>query len=93
MRSCVSLGAALAFLAAALLAVAAPRGQALPAGAASLPWSVLGAGGGHASSASYSLDSTLGQPLANVSASSNVRLRAGYWQFAEYHVYVPYVIR
>ncbi len=95
LRSCASLGAVLVFLAAALLAVAAPRGQARPAGLSSQPWSVLGAGGGHASSASYSLDGTIGQPLAGFSASHNVSLQAGYWQSAEtrVYVYIPLAIR
>ncbi len=79
---------------------AVPQIQALTASGASLPWSVLGAGGGNATSSSYSLYATLGQPLSGASSSSSVRLSTGFWQAGAgqpetptYRVYLPSAIR
>ena len=59
-----------------------------------LSWAVLGAGGGHAASASYSLDATLGQPFVGPSSGTVARLSAGFWQdLAGYRVYLPVVIK
>ena len=59
-----------------------------------LSWNVLGAGGGHAASASYSLDATLGQPFVGPSSSTVARLSVGFWQeSAGYRVYLPVVIK
>ena len=59
-----------------------------------LSWTVLGAGGGHAASASYSLEATLGQPLVGPSSGSAVTIAAGFWQDqAGYRVYLPIVLK
>jgi len=58
-----------------------------------LSWNVLGAGGGHATSASYSLDATLGQPFVGPSSSTAARLSAGFWQDVGYRVYLPVVLK
>jgi hypothetical protein len=44
-----------------------------------LPWSVLGGGGGTATSASYSLGGTSGQNVVGAAQSANFALGAGYW--------------
>jgi hypothetical protein len=43
-----------------------------------LSWNVIGGGGGPMSSASYQVDSTVGQ-IMGVSERKNYRLEAGYW--------------
>jgi len=61
---------------------------------ADLSWNVLGAGGGRAASASYSLDATLGQPFVGPISGTAARLSAGFWQeSAGYRVYLPVVIK
>ena len=61
---------------------------------ADLSWNVLGAGGGRAASASYSLDAMLGQPFVGPSSGTVARLSAGFWQeSAGYRVYLPVVIK
>ncbi len=58
-----------------------------------LSWTVLGAGGGHAASATYGLDATLGQPFVGPSSGAVARLAAGFWQDMGYRVYLPLVLR
>ena len=58
-----------------------------------LSWTVLGAGGGHAASTSYSMDATLGQPFVGPSSGALARLAAGFWQDMGYRVYLPLVLR
>jgi len=61
---------------------------------ADLAWTVVGAGGGHAASASYSLDATFGQPFTGARSGPAVALAAGFWQdLAGYRVYLPVVIK
>ena len=94
LRSLAVYGAAVVLAAAVLLAAATARGQTGTAGTAGLPWSVLGAGGGHSSAATYSLDGTLGQPLSDSSAGGAYQLASGFWQEdAGYHVYMPQLRR
>ena len=61
----------------------------------SLPWQVLGAGGGHASSATYTLDATIGQPLVGSSTGSASEMWAGFWVGVEgaLREYLPLVLR
>jgi hypothetical protein len=54
-------------------------GVVLTAPDTALPWSVFGGGGGSASSPSYALGATAGQPAIGESQSTNLRLGAGYW--------------
>jgi CSLREA domain-containing protein len=44
-----------------------------------LGWHVIAGGGGHASSADYVLDSSVGQPAAGTLSSADYRLGAGFW--------------
>ena len=54
--------------------------------------SVIGSGGGHTASASYSMDTTNGQPLTGVGVAPGARLSAGFWQ-ADYRTFMPLVLR
>jgi hypothetical protein len=90
--------ALLVLLAATLLLVVASATAATGASRDSprldYSWNVLGAGGGHAASASYSLEATLGQPLAGARSGPAVTIAAGFWQdLAGTRVYLPVVIK
>ncbi len=56
-------------------------------------WTVLSAGGGHAASATYRLDATLGQPFTGPSSGAVARLSAGFWQDVGYRVFLPLVLK
>jgi hypothetical protein len=45
-------------------------------------WYVIGSGGGHSQSASYSVDGTIGQPLLGRSISASYIVDAGFWMGA-----------
>ena len=42
-------------------------------------WRVIGGGGGSVQSANYEVNTTIGQPLVGLKASTNYRLGSGYW--------------
>jgi hypothetical protein len=42
-------------------------------------WYVIGSGGGHAQSANYQVDGTIGQPIVGHASSSNYQVDAGFW--------------
>ena len=66
---------------------------AVPAtNSAAIVHSVIASGGGHTTSASYSLDSTLGQALVGAYTGADTRLSAGFWQ-AGYRAFMPLVLR
>lgn len=52
-------------------------------------------GGGHASSAAYSADVTLGQTAVQGAASSSYEIDMGYWLGAEgsYQLYLPLIVK
>jgi hypothetical protein len=81
--------AALLLVITASTLVGASRDAPLP----DLSWTVLGAGGGHAASTSYSMDATLGQPFTGPSSGAIARLAAGFWQDMGYRVYLPIVLK
>jgi hypothetical protein len=63
-------------------------------------WDVIGGGGGPISSASYTVNSTVGQPAIGPSGSASYRLGAGYWYVVavpapppEYKVHLPIVVK
>jgi hypothetical protein len=59
-----------------------------------LAWNVISAGGGNASSASYSMEATLGQPIVGPSSSLDTRLSAGFWQSSVgYRIFLPILLR
>ncbi|HTP07952.1 MAG TPA: hypothetical protein VMP08_06860 [Anaerolineae bacterium] len=69
--------------------------QSRPAANIDLSWNVISASGGHASSSSYSMDATLGQPIVDRSTGATIRLSAGFWQTAitSYRVFLPIVLK
>ncbi len=71
--------------------VAALVGVALAGGGYSISWSVIGAGGGSSGGDSYTLDYTLGQPIAASSSWGGYEVCAGFWcgLTAAYRTYVP----
>ncbi len=57
-------------------------------------WSVVGSGGGDASSANFSISTTIGQPITGNSSSANFAHRAGFWQNFQdilYRIFVPLI--
>ncbi len=61
-----------------------------------LTWNVIGASGGHASSSSYSLEATLGQPIIDLSTGATTHLSAGFWQTENvryWRVFLPVTLR
>ena len=58
-------------------------------------WDVIGGGGGPISSASYALNSTIGQAVVGVATDANDELCSGFWcgAAAEYSIYLPLVLR
>ncbi len=70
-------------------------GNVMAQGAPSIPWSVIGSGGGHAEAGSYTLDGTVGQPIVGQVSNLPYSLCSGYWcgAAAPYRVYLPLVLR
>lgn len=79
----------------ALLTLFVLTGSALAQGVTSIPWSVLGGGGGHAEGGMYSLDGTVGQAIAGQASALPYDLCAGFWCGAavQYRLYLPLVLR
>ena len=44
-----------------------------------IDWYVIASGGGHAESANFQVDATLGQPIVGQSSSENYNVDAGFW--------------
>jgi hypothetical protein len=67
---------------------------ALANGTPSVDWWVIGGGGGHAETAPYALDGTVGQPLVGVVSNTPYQLCFGFWGGgAEYKIYLPVILR
>ena len=68
---------------------------ALAQGGYDLSWRAIAGGSGRMTSARYTLMGTVGQPLAGATVSSGRALCSGFWcgVVAEYHIYLPMVIR
>jgi len=45
----------------------------------SIDWYVIASGGGHAESANFMVDGTIGQPITGISSSANYVVEAGFW--------------
>jgi hypothetical protein len=65
-----------------------------------LDWNVVATGGGHAASADYVLDGTLGQPAAGGASNDDYQLGTGYWGdtapptlATEHRIHLPLVLR
>ena len=69
--------------------------QSRPATNIGLSWNVISASGGHASSASYTLDATLGQPIVDLRSGATTHLSAGFWQTenAHHRVFLPVMLK
>ena len=58
-------------------------------------WDVIAGGDGSAQSASYVVNSTIGQPIIGPDSSTSYQLSSGYWYNVteRYTVYLPLVLR
>lgn len=62
-------------------------------------WYAFTNGGGHSSSAHYTVDGTIGQPAAGLASSAHFRLGGGFWyvlgipQVTTRSVYLPIVLK
>ena len=66
--------------------------------AVTLTWSVMGAGGMGGSSSGYSLQGTLGQPVAGVADTDTLHLTSGFWgevwqAVVQLFNYLPLILR
>ena len=57
----------------------------------SIPWQVIGGGGGHAEVGIYGLDSTIGQAVVGTASAGDVELCSGFWckAMAFFREYLP----
>jgi hypothetical protein len=58
-------------------------------------WSVIAGGGGHAETGIYTLDGTIGQPLAGLADTGAYDLCTGFWCGAGggYWIYLPIILQ
>jgi hypothetical protein len=73
-------------------AAAAPLLPNMSSASYSLNWDVLANGGGELASASYRLQSTLGQNAIGTSTSPSFSLHAGFWQLVNYLLFMPLIL-
>jgi len=60
----------------------------------SLAWYALAGGGGRVASASYAMNSTVGQAAVGLSGSASYRVLSGYWQnWPDYHIFLPLILK
>lgn len=79
---------------AALLLFLLPAGAyAQTGGGYDLTWNVVAGGAGGASSGSYTLNVTTGQPGAAQSNNGSLLLLAGFWNWPQYNVHMPLCLR
>ncbi len=66
-------------------------GMVLAAGGYDIPRHVIGGGGGTSSGGHYTLDATIGQPVAATSGGGHYQVCAGYWcsNVPGWHMYLP----
>ena len=59
-----------------------------------IDWSVIGGGGGHAETAPYTLDGTIGQAMVGMVSNGPYELCSGFWCLAltEYKIYLPLIL-
>ena len=63
-----------------------------------IPWSVIGSGGMGGSAGGYTINSTLGQPVAGVADAGGYHLTSGFWteiieSIEEFFNFLPLIIR
>ena len=70
-------------------------GVVLANGGYAIPWHVIGGGGGTSSGGYYTLDSTIGQPVAATSGGGAYQACAGYWcgNVPGWHMYIPTLLK
>lgn len=60
----------------------------------SLAWYALVGGGGRVASASYAMNSTVGQAAVGLSGGTSYRVLSGYWQnWPDYCIFLPLILR
>ena len=60
----------------------------------SLAWYALAGGGGRVASASYAMNSTVGQAAVGASSSTSYRMLSGYWQnWPDYYLFLPLILK
>lgn len=70
-------------------------GVVLANGASDIDWWVLGGGGGYTAAGNYTLNVTIGQPVAGDAMTGGSEICAGFWCAAavEYTVYLPAIVK
>ncbi len=70
-------------------------GMIFAAGGYDIPWHVIGGGGGTSSGGHYTVDATIGQPVAATSSGGHYQVCAGYWcgNVPGWHLYLPKVLK
>jgi len=63
-----------------------------------LPWSVIGSGGMGGSAGGYTINSTLGQPVAGTADGGTTHLTSGFWtevieSIAEFFNFLPLILK
>jgi hypothetical protein len=63
-----------------------------------LPWSVIGSGGMGGSAGGYTINSTLGQPVAGTADEGTIHLTSGFWteiieSIEEFFNFLPLIMR
>ena len=63
-----------------------------------LPWSVIGSGGTGSSAGGYTINSTLGQPVAGSQTAGTYHLTSGFWtevieSIEEFFSFLPLILR
>ena len=63
--------------------------------ALTIPWQVVGSGGGDSSDGAFAVSGTIGQGITAVSNDSTLNLSSGYWNgtSGNHSVYLPVVIK
>ena len=73
-------------------------GLVVAAGTPTVDWRIIGGGGDHVEGDDYSLDYTMGQPVAGTVGGGGSELCAGFWCLVQgappvYGIYLPVVVR
>jgi hypothetical protein len=81
------------FACAVILLLSPAGAYAQVGGGYDLTWNVVAGGAGNASSSSYTLSATAGQPSAALSNNGSLLLLAGFWNWPQYNVHLPLCLR
>ena len=60
-----------------------------------IPWQVVGSGGGDSGNATFAVSGTIGQGVTAVSGNNAFTLSSGYWSgaSAKYDIYLPAILK